>query len=83
MDLDELTVPTYLLIPGMEGVYHPPNNNYMVAYTQRSWGDVVAEHPVVEAEILTNTRAIPWADEPEAVSRMVMAFFDRVLAGEG
>ena len=32
-----------------------------------------ARHPV----------AIPWTDEAEAVSRMVPAVFDRVLAGEG
>lgn len=79
-DVDGLTVPTYLLKPGMEGVYHPPGNNYMVAYTQRSWGDVVEELPFMEAETLPETRVVPWADEPDAVDRMVTAFFDRVLA---
>lgn len=73
--------PTHLLQPGLEGVYHPPNNNYMEGYALKSWGDAVERHPHMVADTLAGTRAVPWADEPEVVDRMVTDFFDGLDVG--
>lgn len=77
--LADLAVPILLVRPGLEGVYHDPGNNYMYAFTARSWGGIPQRYPHVREVVVPNTRGVPWADRPEAVTAAVDAF----LTGTG
>ncbi len=79
LELDRLAVPTLLLRPGLENHYHPPDNDYLRAYTHRSWGDAAAEHETLEAKTIPNSRIVMWIDQPELVDAAVNAFLERVL----
>ena len=38
LQVEGLRVPTLLLKPGLEGLWHEPGANYVSAYLDRSWG---------------------------------------------
>jgi pimeloyl-ACP methyl ester carboxylesterase len=75
-ELGALAVPTLLVKPGLDGLWHEPGQDYMRAYCHASWD--AAANPRVTAVTVPGTRACPWVDEPEAVRDAITAFLDDV-----
>jgi pimeloyl-ACP methyl ester carboxylesterase len=75
-DLDKLTVPTLLLKPGLEGVYHDPANHYLENYLHKSWVGSAEKNPVIAVKIIPDSRICPWIDKPEEVSAAVLDFLN-------
>lgn len=77
VELDELSTPTLLVRPGLEGLPVDPEVDYMDAYTRRSWEGVVEAHRALDEVVLPDTRVVLWADRPDAVADTVTAFVER------
>lgn len=75
--IPELRVPTLLLLPGWEGVWHDPANFYQQAFTTGSWGGLTGTRIVVRT--IPNTRAVMWADELDRVVVEMETFLDSAL----
>jgi pimeloyl-ACP methyl ester carboxylesterase len=75
--LADLSTPTLVLQPGLEGTYHDPGNNYLHAYVHTSWGESLRERDAVTTRTLPNTRIVMWADTPAVVVEQVEQFLDR------
>lgn len=74
LKLDRLEVPTLLLHPGLEGLWHPDGNNYVEAYTRRSWSEHAARHSQITVDTIPDTRIVPWYDRPQAVNEAIDDF---------
>jgi pimeloyl-ACP methyl ester carboxylesterase len=79
--LEELVVPTLLLKPGLEGIFHDPGNNYVYAYLDRGRGRWSSGAGPVESRIIPGSRIVPWADEPNLVEEAVADFLGLGSAG--
>jgi pimeloyl-ACP methyl ester carboxylesterase len=75
--LDSLTVPTLLLYPGLEGLYHEPNQNYMQASCYTSWAASAPNHKMITSVTIPNSRICMWIDQPQRFEEEV----DKFLAG--
>lgn len=74
LKLDSLTVPTLVILPGLEGIYHDEGNNYMVAFTRSSWDGPPRENPNVTFVTIPESRVCLWLDQPEAFDAAVEGF---------
>jgi pimeloyl-ACP methyl ester carboxylesterase len=73
-EMDKLTVPTLILKPGLEGIYHDPGNNYMDTFCHESWKGCIENNPRVTVKTVPNSRACLWVDQPEEVDRTMRGF---------
>lgn len=76
--LDRLEVPTLLLHPGLEEVWHPEGNAYQESLTRGSWGEHAARHDRITIDTIPDTRIVPWYDRPEAVNEEIDRFLEDV-----
>ncbi len=74
LDLDRLSTPTLLLIPGFEGNYHDPGNDYMQLFCHQSWDGFWENHPQITRQIIPNSRICMWLDQPELVHDAIASF---------
>jgi pimeloyl-ACP methyl ester carboxylesterase len=81
LDLADLETPLLLVRPGLEDVPHDPGLNYMEAYLHRSWEGAPLDAAGVVVTTIPNTRAVPWADRPEAVRNAVEVFLADHVSG--
>lgn len=73
-ELASLQVPTLLLSPGLDGIAHDPDNNYMQSYCFDSWGDSIDKHPRIVHKVIPNSRICLWLDQPNTVQQVVAEF---------
>ncbi len=78
LELTNLTVPTLILEPGLEGLSFDPGNNYMDAFCGRSWEGPNKQNPAVHYETIPNTRACMWYDQPETVDKVIGEFLGSI-----
>jgi hypothetical protein len=78
LEMDRLTVPTLILEPGLEGIHHDPENNYMEVFCHDSWMDCGENNPRITMKTIPDSRACLWLDQPEEVSRAVVDFLNGV-----
>jgi len=74
LDLDNLEVPTLMLQPGLEGIYHDPSNFYMDGYLNRSWEGSIENKDRITVKIIPNARVCLWVDQPTAVKDTILEF---------
>jgi pimeloyl-ACP methyl ester carboxylesterase len=74
LELDRLTVPTLVVNPGLEGIYHDPGSNYMQAFTHSSWDGATDRNPKIKFVTLPDSRACLWFDQPEKLDAIVEDF---------
>lgn len=74
LELDQVTVPTLILKPGLEGNFFDPGQNYMLGFCHQSWERGSALGPRMEMQTVPNTRACMWFDQPEDVDRRMGDF---------
>jgi pimeloyl-ACP methyl ester carboxylesterase len=79
--LDKLSVPTLLLEPGLDGLWHEAGQNYMEAYCHKSWEGAVEKNPRITVKTIPHSRACLWFDQPEPVSAAVSAFLEGLRQG--
>ncbi len=79
-DLDSLKVPTLLLRPGLEGIYHDPGNNYMQAYCQTAWDVLLPENQNIESTTIPNSRICMWFDQPKKFDAVFNDFLAKLPA---
>jgi pimeloyl-ACP methyl ester carboxylesterase len=72
--LDSLTVPTLLLYPGLEGIFHEPNQNYVHASCITSWAASAPGHKMIKSVTIPNSRICMWFDQPEMFEEEVNKF---------
>lgn len=72
--LDSLSVPTLLLYPGLEGLFHEPNQNYMYASCHTSWAASAPNHKMIKSITIPNSRICMWLDQPEMFNDEVSKF---------
>jgi pimeloyl-ACP methyl ester carboxylesterase len=78
LEMDRVTVPTLILRPGLEGIYHDPGKNYMEAYCHKSWEGHVAGNPSITVKSIPDARVFLWLDQPEAVHGTIADFLGHV-----
>jgi len=78
LELDRLTVPTLLLRPGLDGLWHDPGQNYMDGYAHKSWEGRVENHPKIVVKTIPNTRVCLWCDDPQGVHAAIAGFLKGV-----
>jgi len=76
-ELENLTVPTLLLRPGLEGLDFDPSLNYLERYCHTSWEASVYKYKNIEVETVPQTRLCMWFDEPEEVFSRISDFLER------
>jgi pimeloyl-ACP methyl ester carboxylesterase len=74
VELSNLTVPTLILKPGLEGLPHDAGNNYMEIFLHDGWKGYIENHPQITAVTIANARACPWFDQPAEVQNAVTSF---------
>jgi|WetSurMetagenome_2_1015567.scaffolds.fasta_scaffold06711_5 pimeloyl-ACP methyl ester carboxylesterase len=74
LDMPRIAVPTLILKPGLEGLYHDPINNYMDNYCHKSWEGSVENNPLITLKTIPNARVCLWVDQPAEVKRAVVGF---------
>ncbi len=74
LQLDSLTVPTLLLLPGLEDLFYQPGANYMFAYTHTSWVPAAGNHKSITSVTIPNSRICMWLDQPEKFNEEVNKF---------
>jgi pimeloyl-ACP methyl ester carboxylesterase len=79
-ELDSLKVPTLLMKPGLEGIYHDPGNNYMRAYCRTAWDVLLPENPRIESTTLADSRICMWFDQPQAFDSILGTFIRKLEA---
>jgi pimeloyl-ACP methyl ester carboxylesterase len=72
--LHELTVPTLILKPGLEGLWHVRDQNYLEAFCHKSWEGRVEGHPRIEVRTIPHSRVCLWFDQPRAVLEALSSF---------
>lgn len=77
-EMGKLAVPTLILKPGLEGIFHDPKNNYMENYCDKGWGDSIQNNPKITVKTIPNSRVCLWFDQPEAVHQAVVEFLKSV-----
>jgi len=77
LELENLSVPTLFLIPGLEGIYFDSENNYLERYCYTSWEASVYKYQNIEVETAPKTRLCMWIDEPEEVYSRIADFLER------
>lgn len=77
LQLDSLTVPTLLLMPGLEDLFYQPGQNYMQGYCHTSWAASTPTHKSITSVTVPNSRVCMWLDQPEKFNEEV----GRFLAG--
>ncbi len=78
LELGRLAVPTLVLLPGLENIYHDPGNNYMAAYCLRSWDGPATENSSIEFVTIPESRACMWFDQPGKVDVAIAEFLAHV-----
>lgn len=78
-DLGQLSTPTLLVRPGLEGLPADPDANYMDAYTRRAWEGVIERHARLREIVLPRTRVVLWADRPDAVADTALSFVEESM----
>jgi pimeloyl-ACP methyl ester carboxylesterase len=74
LELDKLAVPTLIVQPGLDGIYHDPGNNYMQAFTHTCWDGAADSNPKIRRVTIPNSRACLWFDQPEKLDAIVDDF---------
>ncbi len=74
LEMGQLTVPTLLLKPGLEGLSHGPGEDYMESYCHKSWDGSVEANPKITVKTIPASRVCLWFDQPEAVEGAIKAF---------
>ena len=74
LQLDSLTVPTLLLLPGLEDLFYQPGGNYMYGYCHTSWVPSASTHKSITSVTVPNSRICMWLDQPERFSEEVERF---------
>jgi pimeloyl-ACP methyl ester carboxylesterase len=77
-ELTGLRVPTLLLEPGLDGIQHDPDNNYMAAFCHESWDACADGNAMITRRTVPDSRACLWFDQPEQVSRALQEFLVKV-----
>jgi len=77
-EMDRLRVPTLLLRPGLEGLWHQPGQNYMDGFCRTNWATSLDGHSHVTVQDVPDSRACLWFDQPAAVTRAIERFADRL-----
>jgi len=79
LELGGLTVPTLVLKPGLDSVYHDPGNNYMVAYCHSGWDKPATENPRISIVTIPDSRACLWLDQPDKVNAAIADFLSHIM----
>jgi pimeloyl-ACP methyl ester carboxylesterase len=74
LEMHRVAVPTLILKPGLEGIFHSPGNNYMDNYLHRSWEGCVENNPRITLETIPDSRVCLWFDRPQEVKKAVLDF---------
>jgi len=74
LELNKLTIPTLVVQPGLDGIYHDPGNNYMEAFAHASWDGVADTNPKIKRVTIPDSRACLWYDQPEKLDAVVDEF---------
>lgn len=77
-EMDKIAVPTLLLQPGLEGLWHDPGSNYMRNYCHTSWKGSVEKNPKLIVKTIPESRICLWLDQPEAVHEAITGFLKQV-----
>ena len=72
--LDSLVVPTLLLMPGLEGNYADPRNDYMRSYCRASWEASAPGNARITMKTVPDARVFIWLDQPDRFDQEVAAF---------
>lgn len=76
--LSNLTVPTLILKPGLDGVYHDSGKNYMEDFCHKSWEGFVEKNAKITVKTIPNSRACLWFDQPAEVNSAVSNFLKSI-----
>ena len=76
--LSNLTVPTLILKPGLEGVFYDAGKNYMEDFCQKSWEGFVEKNAKITVKTIPNSRACLWFDQPAEVNTAVSDFLKSI-----
>ncbi len=79
-DLDRLSVPTLVLRPGLEGLWHDGSNYMRDTYCHTTWNGCAAGNAKIRHVTIPDSRACLWFDQPEAVGAAIGAFLDEIEA---
>ena len=74
LEMSQLTVPTLVLEPGLEGLQYAPGQNYMEAFCRTSWKGCVENNPNISVRTIPKSRACLWFDQPQKVKQAVVDF---------
>jgi pimeloyl-ACP methyl ester carboxylesterase len=66
LDLAQLSVPTLVLQPGLEGIYTEPGQDFMKAYCILGWDGDALTNKHIQIESIPESRLFIWYDQPEA-----------------
>src|SRR4030067_1470682 len=65
LELDQVTVPTLKLEPGLEGIKDHPDQNYMENYCHKGWEGYLEKNPKITVKTIPNSRVCLWFDQPQ------------------
>lgn len=74
LEMDKLTVPTLILKPGLEGIYHTAGNNYMENYCHKNWEGSIGNNRNISVKTIPDSRVCLWFDQPQEVRKAVVDF---------
>jgi len=74
LELDSLKVPTLLLYPGLEGIYHQPNQNYMHGFCVVGWAASAPNNKSITSVTIPDSRVCMWVDQPEKFNEELNKF---------
>ena len=78
LELDQVTVPTLKLEPGLEGIKDHPDQNYMENYCHKGWEGYLEKNPKITVKTIPNSRVCLWFDQPQEVNKAVLEFLQDV-----
>ena len=71
VEMSKLTVPTFILKPGLEGNFHEPGQDYMTLFCHKGWEGIVENNPKITVKTIPNSRVCMWFDQPEQIDSAV------------
>jgi pimeloyl-ACP methyl ester carboxylesterase len=78
LEISRLKVPTLLLEPGLEGLWHDGQNYMRDNIGHRSWEGILGGKAKIVAKTIPDSRACLWFDQPKAVARAMGDFLQGV-----
>ncbi|MCI0530623.1 MAG: alpha/beta hydrolase [candidate division Zixibacteria bacterium] len=76
VEIDQLSVPTLILKPGLEGIKESPDQNYMQDYCHTGWQGTAEKNPKITIKTIPDSRICLWFDQPEEVHKVVINFLN-------